>query len=129
MTTQRWTLTDAAGNTWRMPINPDSMSPLDVAGRRSARHASGRPGDRRIRTMVGPPRAQEWTFGGVIRTRNHHDILTLWSKKPGEVRIVDHIGRTITVAFTSFEPTDRRPNTLTPWRMRYVMKCTVLEVS
>lgn len=123
----RWVFTEVDGGAaYTVPINPDKMS--SPFHEREFQHAYGgrRNGERPFHTVESSPRPKEWTFEGVIRTQAHHDALELWSRKPGLVRITDHLGRTFEVLLTSFEPTDRRPNARTSWRLRYVMKALVL---
>lgn len=124
--TKRWIFTEVdTGQTYTVPINPDSMS-SPFLDRQMANASGVRAGYDRLRTIELPPEAKEWTFGGVIRTKQHHDDLRTWSKKPGLVNVTDHLDRTFQVVFVSFEPTDRSPTPNVPWRLRYVMTALVL---
>ena len=126
MTTQRWVLTEVdTGDTWTMPINPDSMT-SPVLERSMTTTYGSNVGTARLRTFVTPSRALDWSWSGVIRTKAHHDALEAWSRKPGKVRVTDHLGRTFEVMLQGFEPTDRKPTPTTPWRLRYTMKTLLL---
>lgn len=120
--TVRWTFAEVGTTeTYTMAINPDSMtSPTQDKNLTTAfAIADGRLGGRTFRSRA---EAKEWEFSGVIRTQAFHDALEAWSRKPGKVRITDHLGRTFEVMFTSFEPVDRKPTPSVPWRLRYTMK-------
>lgn len=129
MATTRWQLRDTdTDETWTMPINPDSMSPVPLVSR-SFRHAGTRRRGRRTpRTFSGPPPAKTLQWAGVIRTQDHYDQLVRWARKSVEVEVTDHIGRRFIVLPTAFRPEDRRPTPRTPWRLRYEMESILLEV-
>jgi len=126
----RWVLEDVnSGETWTMPINPDrASSPLQD---RSIATAYGvktsRPGEGidRVRSFMTPSDAKEWTWGGVIRTKDHYDQLAYWGRKERKVRVSDHLGRTFEALMQSFAPDDLKSAT-TPWRLRYEMTALVL---
>lgn len=122
----RWTLTEVAtGATWTMPINPDSMtSPLRQREFTTARGVGGR--IKQVRVFQSAAQPVEWEWSGVIRTKAHYDALEEWIKKPGKVRVNDHLGRTFEVMLQTFEPEDRQPTHQTSWRLRYTMKALVL---
>ena len=126
MSTNRWVLHDPVTNaSWTMPINPDSMD-RSAPSRSMTNHRSVRT-DRRVRTFVGAPGERNWSWGGVIRTKAHYDALLEWAEKRYAVEVTDHLGLTFRVYIDSFEPTDRRPNIHTPWRLRYTMTAKILE--
>lgn len=124
--TTRWTFTEVeTGETYTMPINPDSMS-SPFHDRQLVTTYGSRAGGDRLRTIERPAPAKEWEFGGVIRTQAHHDDLADWAKKPGLVNVADHLGRTFQVVFTDFQAEERKPTPQTPWRLRYTMSALVL---
>lgn len=124
--TNRWVLTEVStGATWTMPINPDQMSSPHQD--RAINTAFGtRKGHDRLRTFVTPSPAKEWSWGGVIRTKAHYDALEEWAKKPGKVRVTDHLGRTFEVMIQAFQPEDRDPTARVTWRLRYQMSTLLL---
>lgn len=127
--TQRWVFFDAVANeTWTVPINPNSMTPVDRTKPRNLRHSHGWAKDQRVRTFVGKPPAIEWGFGGVIRTKAHYDELVRWTEKTNAITITDHIDRVFLVYLTQFDPTDRKPTPRVPWRLTYTVKATLLEM-
>lgn len=124
--TERWTFHElATGETYTVPINPDAMtSPF---GDRQAKTATTtHDPNGRIRTFMSATTPVQWEFSGAIRTQAHHEALETWAKKPGLIRVTDHLGRTFEVLFVSYEASDRRPTRSTPWRLRYVMKASLL---
>lgn len=125
--TQRWTFYEVAtGQSYTVPINPDSMtSPFGDTRSHTVAH-TGTPTGPRTATRMNRTPARDWEFSGPIRTREHHDALETWAKKPGKVHITDHLGRTFVVMFRSFEATDRKPTPTVPWRLRYTMKTLLL---
>ena len=123
----RWTFVDTVtSETWTVPINPDSMSsPFPT---RQFVHAKGFAGGlNRTRTFLAKPQATVIEFGGVIRTKAHHDALEAWARKTVPIELTDHLARSWRVYVTEFIPTDRRPTARTPWRLRYSMKVDFLE--
>lgn len=125
-TVRRWRFVDlAAGDSWEMPINPNRMSPIPL-GRTLTFGSSTRVGRDRIRTGQAPSVAAAWSFGGVIRSREHHDTLYAWALRGSKIRVYDHLGRVFEVVFTDFEPTARRPTPNVPWRYSYEMKTLML---
>ena len=123
----RWTLVDTeTDETWTMPINPDSMdSPFPMRQFVHAKGVSG--GLNRTRTFLAKPQATVIGFGGVIRTKEHHDALEAWARKSVPIELTDHLTRTWRVYITEFVPTDRKPTARIPWRMRYSIKVDFLE--
>lgn len=123
----RWKFVDpATGDEWTHPINPNTMSapPLSV---KTLRTGSGsRRGVDRLRGFRAPAPAQDWQFGGVIRTREHHDALHEWAKKDRLIEVHDHLGRVFEVVITGFTPSDRQPTARTPWRLTYQMRTLML---
>lgn len=119
----RWTFTDSTvPETWTLPLNPnEASSPYPV---READHSSGRQG---VAVFIGAPKApKEWTFGGVIHTKAHHDELLRWAAKKKVITISTHQSEIFEVLITRFAPEDRRPTPSKPWRSKYQMTCMVL---
>lgn len=126
MSTRRWVFTEVdTGATYTVPINPDSMS-SPFHDREVTTAYGSRTGSDRLRTFESPAIAKEWEFGGAIRTKEHHDALDAWAKKPGLINVTDHLGRTFQLVFQAFEATDRSPTPSTPWRLRYSMNALIL---
>ena len=73
---------------------------------------------------IGPV---EWTFGGVLLTKDHYDSLLEWTKKLTVVRITDHLLRTFEVIITRFDPVERLPTATRAWRADYTMTCLLLK--
>jgi hypothetical protein len=122
----RWTLTDpATSEVWQMPINPDQMtSPHPMRNLTTAYgvyKALAMP-----RTFEQKPQAARWEWQGVIRSEDHYDTYVHWAKKPGLVRVHDHLNRTWEVMIESFEPDESRPSARTDWRYRYTVKCLII---
>lgn len=125
--TTRWTFSDPRSNpvaTWRMPINPDSAtSPLrkrKLTGALGLLGSSGASLSRRSEP-------EEWRFGGVIRTKEHHDALQAWYALSHPIHITDHLGRRFEAQLTRLAVTERRPTQNVRWRMRYEMTCLILK--
>lgn len=125
--TVRWIFIDGT-TTWTVPINPNEMSTPYASKRRQTMGNSGGPANRAgtIYTLQAPVVPHEWTFGGVIRTEDHHNQLLAWSQKNRPVRITDHFGRTWEVLIVQFDATDRRPTANNAWRMKYTMRTLML---
>lgn len=129
---QRWIFHDPdLDETWTVPINPNSMTDPEnrtraftfgIRSRSSNISAAGA-----IRGIETASPIVEWEFGGVIHTQEHHDNLEYWARKPGEIEITDHFGRTWVVLMKTFEPTERRPTPSKPWRFTYEARAEVLE--
>jgi hypothetical protein len=83
-------------------------------------------GGGRMRGVRAPSTPVEWTFGGVVRTESHHDSLITWERKPGKVRVYDHLGRTFEVMIRSLDMRDRRPSSGSTWRFEYTFNCLLL---
>ncbi|NUS01910.1 MAG: hypothetical protein HOV97_05025 [Nonomuraea sp.] len=128
--TQRWTFTDPVGGTsWTTPINPNqASSPFPTRSLQLApsNWADVGRGLQRLRVFEAPPQPVEWQFGGVLRTKEHHDALRSWAKKSNEIRVSDHLGRTFEVIIKSFRPVERRPTPTVSWRMTYTVTALVL---
>lgn len=126
--TQRWTFEDAAAaETWTMPINPNSASsPFPARNISTVAGADPSAGLGRTRMFEQPPTLASWQFGGLLRTKAHHDELVRWVKKSGEVLVTDHLGRTFAVLLQSLAVTDQRPRAGNDWRMTYDVTALVL---
>lgn len=124
--TTRWIFHDpGTGDSWTVPINPDSMgNPTPAKGLAFGRNV--RSGGRQT-TFRQVPKPVEWEFAGVIRTQAHHDNLLAWLNRRGIIEITDHLSRTFEVMLTGFEVTERAPTKSgVRWRMRYSMKALLL---
>lgn len=123
----RWTFTDTTTDEKVvLPINPNEASPPSSA--RTFQWAWGsRQGLNRVRGISRPTPPTEWTFGGVIRTKEHYDLLLEWSKRDSIVHVTDHLERTFEIMIKGFEPTERLPTGSTPWRATYTMTCLLLK--
>lgn len=122
----RWILTHVdTSETWTMPLNPNKMSSPHQD--RSIQTSYGtRQGTQRLRGFVTATEAKEWTWSGVIRTKEHYDKLEEWAKKTGRVRVTDHLGRVFEVFIQEFIPEDRQPNKKVSWRLTYQMTTLLL---
>lgn len=123
MTVIRWILHDPRGpESYTMHINPNQAS----SPRKVKQLSHGIRLDGAATTFQAPPAPQEWSFGGVIRTKEHHDELLRWSRKKGPLRVTDHLGQTFEIMIRDFETAERRKTALTPWRLTYTMQTLVL---
>ena len=123
--TTRWKFYDPVlDETWTMPINPDSeANPSRNKGLAFARNA--RSGGR-YSTIRQVPTPLEWEFGGVIRTKEHHDALDDWMGRRRVIHVTDHLHRKYEVLLTDFQVTERYPTRHVRWRLRYSMKALLL---
>lgn len=122
--TLRWTFTDASvPETFTVPINPNEMGP--TYDPREFDHTPGANGVVAL-FLKASKTPKEWTFGGVIRTQEHHDELTRWAAKKKKIQIGTHLGQTFEVLIQAFNPEDRQPTATVPWRMKFQMTCLVL---
>lgn len=116
MSTVRWTLTDQSnGESWRMPANPNSMSPLPV-GRDLSVAADG------MFETAAPASQIQWD--GVIVNQAHYDALNEWAHR-GLVTVTDHLQRVFEVLIESFRP-DPKPGRRPGARQRYTMTALFL---
>lgn len=119
MATVRWTLTEkATDETWQMPANPNTMSPLP-----NSKSLSVTPGGR-IFESAEP--AQSFQWGGVILHQAHYDALAAWARKPGVIVVTDHLQRTFEILIEAFRPAPepgRRPGVR---RQKYTMTALLL---
>lgn len=111
-----------------LPLNPNEMS--SPTNTRSLQFAwtsresfEGRP--RLIDSGITTP--TEWTFGGVMKTKAHYDLLLEWAKLAQILRVTDHLGRTFEIIITKFSPVPRRQSALNDWRYTYTMNCLLLK--
>ena len=123
----RWRFEDpATSEVWHVPINPKEMS--SPTSPRSMRYAFGSYwGVDRIRGIDKPSGVTEWSFGGVLLTKEHYDSLLEWAQKLTVVRITDHLERTFEVIITRFDPIERLPTATRAWRVDYTMTCLLLK--
>lgn len=117
----RWTFTVVAtGETVTLPYNPNAMtSPfLQQATTRSPIS----PIDGLVRATRTKAAAKEWTFGGFIRSKAHHDLLRYWAAKKGLIDVTDHFGRSFRVRFVACDVDEKKPTKAKPWRLNYTMR-------
>lgn len=106
--TVRWTLTEkATGETWTMPLNPNSMTGLPQLKQFTTAGWSPQ-GSNRLRTFQAPTSAERLEWSGVILTDSHHQDLRTWSAKPGVIVVTDHLQRSFEVIIQAFVP-DQKP--------------------
>lgn len=124
MSLQRWQLhSPPRALTYVVPINPREMT--SPHGARGTVGYSVSPIDLNVRARREHRLPSQWNFGGVIRTQDHHDTLREWCTYPEKVEITDHLQRTFSVRLLAFEPTERRPTPLVPWRFTYMIRALV----
>lgn len=122
MTTTRWKFRDVeTDEEWTLPQNPLRMSSPPLFAKALSTSVGLRPGT--VHTSSPPG---DWEFSGPGRTREHHDTLLYWQRKPGKVVITDHMGREYEVIFKSFRPEDRPSTRQHPFRFQYTMKAQML---
>lgn len=127
MSVVRWMFTDPQLSTSvYVPINPNKM---DSPGRpRQMQFSWGSAwGQDRMRGIDRSTPAKEWNFGGVLLTESHYNLLLDWTNKLKILHITDHLGRTFEVVIKKFDPVERLPNALRPWRADYTMTCLILK--
>lgn len=123
----RWTLTDTGtAESVRLPLNPHKM---DAPTRpRNMTWAWGTAwGQERMRGIDVPGPATEWTWSGVLLTESHYALLLAWTARLAPLHLSDHLGRTFQVVIKKFDPIERLPNPLRPWRADYTMTCLLLK--
>ena len=123
MAVLRWVFQDVdSGERYTVEINPNQMSGYHLEKSFDwASHAGGR-----MRGVKADATPKEYSFGGVVRRKSHHDALVGWQKHPGKVRVYDHLGRTFEVMIKSLDMTDRRPVGDDTWRFQYTFNCLLL---
>lgn len=125
MSVVRWIFQEVStGTTHTVEINPNKASSPMLP--KTLTFSSRLDSAGRIAGVSEKVRPKDWTFEGVIFTQTHHDALIEWAKKPGKVRITDHLGRTFEVMMQKIQVTDRRPTPLNDWRFTYSFACLVL---
>lgn len=127
MSVVRWTFFDPDGEeAVILPINPNTMAAPQTP--REMRFAFGsRWGQDRIRGIDSRPSTPpQWTFGGVILSQAHYELLLEWTQRLVPIHITDHLGRTFEVVLQQFDPVERLPTARHPWRADYTMTCLLL---
>lgn len=124
--TVRWRFRDPSnGDVWDFTINPDQMT--SPTKEKNVRHTLGVGTEYgRFATVQAAPRPREWTFSGVIRSKQQHDILESWYERTGVLHVTDHLSRTFEVMLQGFEVSERKPTKAVTWRLRYTMKTLLL---
>lgn len=127
MSVTRWMFRDMDTNeTAYVRINPNKMDSPTTA--RNLNFAQGtRYGAARIRGFETPPSTPAtWTFGGVILTQDHYDMLQEWSDRDVVLRVTDHLERTFEIIIESFDVIERLPTMTRDWRADFTMNCLLL---
>lgn len=119
----RWQLRDMLTNEKHtVEINPNEMgSYIHDKSFDFAKYKS-----RRVVGVRAPRQPIEWTFGGIVFRKDHHDSLVDWHDRSGKVRVTDHLGRTFEVMIKSLEMLDRRQTGSNAWRFKYRFNCLLL---
>lgn len=120
----RWRFQDLRTNeVHTVQLNPNKMAGLNFS--RSLEWGS-RTTDGRPTGLMSSRDPQSFSFGGVVRTQSHHDSLIDWQKRPGKVRVTDHLGRVFDVMIRSLDLTDRTLTASNRWRFSYQFDCLLL---
>lgn len=120
----RWTFR-SGGQFARVPINPREMSTPTTA--RNMQWAWGAaPGAIMRGVDLGVDQPAAWTFTGVLLTKSHYDLLSLWTRGLATVQITDHLNRTFETIIQKFDPVERLPTASREWRADYTMTCLLL---
>lgn len=120
---KRWKFQDMeTGEVHTVELNPNQMS--GYLREKSYDFASYNA--TRVRGVRSNPKPVDLSFGGVVRQESHHDSLIGWQRRPGKVRVTDHLDRTFEVMISSLEMVDRRPAGDNTWRFRYTFSCLLL---
>lgn len=121
---ERWILEDPSVESIRVPLNPNKMDsptrPRNMAWAWGNR-------DTGLRGFDSPGPATDWSWGGVLLTEAHYLLLLEWTKRLVPLHITDHLGRTFQVVIKKFDPVERLPTKLRPWRVDYTMTCLLLK--
>lgn len=128
MSVVRWVFEDTVtSDSIVLPLNPNTMTTPSIP--RAMNWAWGSKwGVDRIRGMESPlDGATEWSFGGVILSEAHYDLLLAWAGRLVILNIQDHLLRRFKVVIRKFDPVERLPTALHPWRADYTMTCLFLE--
>lgn len=127
--TVRWKFHDTnGGDEIVLPINPKSMGSPHEGPRETATASGTGAGFGRLRVFDrGVTRPVEWTFDGVILTREHDDLLLAWTKRFSVLRVTDHLDRTFEIIVKSYDSVERLPTANRPWRADYTMTCLMLK--
>lgn len=126
MTVIRWRITEPVSTDAAIvQINPNKMDAPTTA--RTMTFAWGEKwGLDIMRGIDRPTPPRSWTFGGVLLTEAHYNLLLTWTKRLQVVHITDHLGRTFKVVIQKFDPVERLPTATKPWRADYTMTCLLL---
>lgn len=123
MNVVRWKLQSLeTGEIYTVEINPNQASSYIFAKSfEFAKHD-----DARMRGVQASRAPQDWSFGGVVRSKSYHDALIGWERRPGKIRVTDHLGRTFEVMVRSLDLLDRRPSGDDTWRFTYTFNFLML---
>lgn len=119
--TVRWRFTDASTSEfWDMEINPNEMgSPFRVW---ETETFGASPVDGRVRARRPSRRPVEWSFGGIIRSKQQYDTLQSWFDRSATLVIRDHFDREFRVKVYDFAPEPRRDTKTNGWRYTYQIR-------
>ena len=114
----RWILTDTVtSDTYVFPVNPNAMT--KPFNRKNLTISPNTMWGARTTRVPTPP--QDWQFSGVLMDKAMHDALKAWAEVQHLVTVNDHLDRNLTVLFTRFDFTERRPSARRAWKGTYTM--------
>lgn len=128
MSMVRWKFHDTTNSdVVSLPLNPNQMSTPTTP--RNMSWAAG------VKVGLFSPRGidnpmdnpTQWTFGGVILTQSHYELLLAWAQRLTILHVDDHLGRTFEIMIQKFDPVERLPTATQPWRVDYTMTCLLLK--
>jgi hypothetical protein len=115
----RWSLDDGAGDVYSFEVNPNEMSsPWEDINVVASVTTAGN-----FLLTQGSRQAKQFTFSGVLLTKDQYDVMVTWLQKKRRVYLIDHFGRRLIVFLTSFNPTPKRR---VGWKHQYEMTMLVL---
>lgn len=131
MSVVRWRFEDTeTDESIILPLNPNQMS-SPYQGRALSFAWGGFVGEGIGRPRVWgatQPSPVELTFGGVLLTKSHQDLLLDWIKRLHVLRVTDHLGRTFEMILQKLEITERqRSAAAKEWKADYSMTALLLK--
>ena len=120
----RWELYDPVLSlTYQFEINPNEMEPI-TRERNIVTSATTAIGGQTLISEGNAP-VTEWSFSGVILSKEMYLELEKWANKNYRVVLTDHYERSFQVVFRRFEPIPVRAP-YRPWRHSYTMRVLIL---
>lgn len=109
-----------------LQINPKEMTTPTSA--RESQFAQGtRYGSHKTRGFLKPAGSPAaWSFGGVILSKTHFDMLEDWQGRDVILRVTDHLERTFEIIIESWDVIERLPTMTRAWRADFTMNCLLL---